>query len=89
MYPMRDTVGLDSFLLLKDSGECCFGGKPALQDMIGVVMEEGQTVDFSQGRVSVAGVFELNEEYDPMLGDSLQPIFMLRASFFEPSRTAY
>ena len=62
MYPTGQVEGLDSFLLVKDSGTCCFGGEPALTDMIGVVMQDAKTVDYYQGRVSVAGEFELNPE---------------------------
>lgn len=86
MYPTGQMSGLDSFLLVKDSGTCCFGGNPALQDMIGVVMEPGKTVDFYQGRVSVAGVFELNTQYS---GADKEPIFLLKGQIVTKSRTAF
>ena len=86
MYPTGQMDGLDSFLLVKDSGTCCFGGNPALQDMIGVVMEPGQTVDFYQGRVSVAGVFELNTQY---LGADKEPVFLMKGQIVTRSKTAF
>lgn len=86
MYPTGQMNGLDSFLLVKDSGTCCFGGNPALQDMIGVVMEPGQTVDFYQGRVSVAGVFELNPQYS---GADKEPVFLMKGQIVTKSKTAF
>lgn len=86
MYPTGQMHGLDSFLLVKDSGTCCFGGEPAVQDMIGVVMEPGQTVDYYQGRVSVAGVFELNTRYG---GQKLEPVFLMKGQIVTKSKTAF
>ena len=39
MYPTKELEGLNSFLLVKDTGQCCFGGNPAITDMIMVTME--------------------------------------------------
>ena len=87
MYPTGQTAGLTTFLLLKDSGQCCFGGQPALTDMIGGVMEEGKTVDHYAGRVSVAGTFELNTNFSG--ADSLEPLYLLRGEFFSKARTQF
>lgn len=86
MYPTGQTEGLTSFLLLKDSGECCFGGKPALQDMIGITMDAGKDVDYYSGRVSVAGTFELNKNYS---GESLEPVYLLAAEHFSKAKTSF
>lgn len=61
MYPTRDTENLKSFLLVKDSDKCCFGGEPALTDMIIVEMKDGQTVDFHDRMVAVSGKFVLKD----------------------------
>jgi len=36
MWATQDTEGLTQFILLKDNGECCFGGKPKSHDYIWV-----------------------------------------------------
>lgn len=36
MWATQDTEGLTQFILLKDNGECCFGGKPKAHDYIWV-----------------------------------------------------
>lgn len=86
IYPTGRTEGLAQFLLLKDSGQCCFGGKPALQDMIGVKMAPGKEIDYFSGRVSVAGTFRVNESFQ---GGELEPIYILEADYFSKARTAF
>jgi hypothetical protein len=86
MYPTGQVEGLDSFLLVKDSGTCCFGGEPAVEDMIGVVMQDAKTVEYYQGRVSVAGEFELNPRY---AGGKNEPFFLMKGHIVEKSHTAF
>ena len=43
MYPTGQIYDLKSFLLVKDSDQCCFGGEPKLIDMLGVYMK-GRTL---------------------------------------------
>ena len=38
MWATRETEGLQQFILLKDNGECCFGGKPKAHDYIIVTL---------------------------------------------------
>lgn len=38
MWATQDTDGLRQFILLKDNGECCFGGKPKAHDYIIVTL---------------------------------------------------
>ena len=85
MYPTGQTEGLGSFIFVKDSGECCFGGKPKLTDMIRVEMD-GATADFAPGLVSVAGRFELWPEGGR---GELDPMFRLVATQAGPARTSF
>jgi hypothetical protein len=86
MYPTGQSSDIDSFLLVKDSKACCFGGEPALTDMIGVVMQGGKTVDYSQSRVSVAGEFELNTGFK---GGKNEPLYLLKGEIVSKSKTAF
>jgi hypothetical protein len=86
MFPTGQMDGLDSFLFCRDSGTCCFGGEPPLTDMIGVVMQDGKTVDFYPGRVSVAGEFELNTDYK---GGKNEPLYLMKGRIVEKSHTAF
>ncbi len=86
MYPQRQTQGLMEFLLLKDTGECCFGGQPNPTDMILVQMKNENGVNYSPGRVAVAGTFKLTRETTP---EGLQPVYALEADHWERSRSAF
>lgn len=86
VYPTDQVTGLTSFLILKDSGQCCFGGRPALTDMVGCVMTGGKTCNYLAGRVSVAGTFRLNPKYT---GGELDPIYMLDCEIMERSKSDF
>lgn len=86
MYPTRETENLNSFVFVKDSDKCCFGGEPALTDMIVVNMKEGQTVDFHDGMVAVSGTFRLKDIRD---GGNLKPVYELEGEVFSHSRTLF
>lgn len=58
MYPTRQKFGISEFVLVKDTGQCCFGGQPKLTDMVVVRFEDGMTVNHrEQQLVGVGGVF--------------------------------
>ena len=86
MYPTRQTEGLRGFLLVKDSEKCCFGGEPQLSDMIGVRMDEGLSVTFRAGLVSVGGVFRVRDNRG---AGPLDPLFELEGSYFSRARTSF
>ena len=87
MYPDKDTQNLPTFLLVKDSGDCCFGGDPAATDMITVLMEEGRRVDFTNRKVQIAGVLRLK---DPNQRGSLQPVMVLEDAWnFAPAKSQF
>jgi len=85
MYPQRQTEDLVEFLLLKDTGECCFGGQPNPTDMILVQMAKG-TADYSAGRMAVAGTLKLTRDTTP---EGLEPVYALEAVHCERSRSAF
>ena len=85
MYPTADQHGLGSFLLVKDSGVCCFGGQPEMQDMIGVVMDGEETVDYSSGLVAVAGTLSINP--NPNRTET-EPIYLMTCRIFTKAKSA-
>jgi hypothetical protein len=91
MYPMRLTEGLKTFVFCRDSGDCCFGGTPKIQDMIVVRMDGDRTTDYYQGLVSVTGTFALRKSIDERFGGvtGAEPIFEMSADRVEPSRTSF
>ena len=91
MYPTKEVSGLRAFLLLKDTGECCFGGDPEVTDMIGVKMKGDLTADhYELQLVSVAGKFRVNRNYGNVeTGGSPEPLYMIDAEHFELARTSF
>ncbi|MEZ6068342.1 MAG: hypothetical protein R3B90_22100 [Planctomycetaceae bacterium] len=76
MYPGSRENYITQFVLCKDNGQCCFGGEPALQDMIGIQLQDDNTTDFTPTLVGVAGTLELNENYQ---GGKVEPLYLLKA----------
>jgi len=86
MYPTRQTEGISNFILVKDSDQCCFGGRPDLNDMIFVKMKDGMTIDYRPGLVSIAGGFQLRQSVGP---GALEPLFQLDGTFFDVARSSF
>jgi hypothetical protein len=87
MFPFRETRGLKSFILCKDSGECCFGGQPKPTDMILINMVNGTTVNYHEKQlVGVAGTLRVEPKYD---ATGLTPVYQLDCKYFAPAKTWY
>lgn len=86
MYPTRDQKDLANFILVKDNGQCCFGGQPDANDMILVEMQGNKRADFYGGLVSVAGEFKAQAPSQP---GELRPAYSLKGTHFEQARTSY
>jgi hypothetical protein len=86
MYPTKQMEDITSFVLCKDSGDCCFGGQPKQTDMIYIEMEPGRRVHYRAGLVAVAGKFEATPTLDPT---GLNPVYKLTCEYFAPAKTSY
>jgi hypothetical protein len=81
MYPTRQRFGLSEFVLVKDTGQCCFGGQPKLTDMIVVKFEEGMKVNHrEQQLVGVGGVFRATL---PIQSGDLSAIYTIEGTHFK------
>lgn len=87
MYPTKQMNGLTTFLLVKDMGQCCFGGNPKPCDMVLVNMESQKAVNYLQGLVSVSGVFHCQPgSVGPA---NLNPVYTMDGKMVENSRTVF
>ncbi|MHC4875705.1 MAG: hypothetical protein ACYTGL_04350 [Planctomycetota bacterium] len=87
MYPDGRIEGIRNFIFCKDSGDCCFGGSPALTDMIEVVVaENAQPATFTTGLVSVAGTLKLR---DLRRAGDLNPTYEIVADLVGLSKSMY
>ena len=71
MWATNDSDGLTQFILLKDNGECCFGGKPKSHDYIFVKLpgfNKGEQPPLLSHRSSGMEVTEVTQEQKDKLG---------------------
>jgi hypothetical protein len=87
MYPTKQINGLTTFLLVKDMGQCCFGGNPKPCDMVLVNMDQRKAVNYLTGLVSVSGVFHCQPM--PFSQANLNPVYTMDATLVENSRTMF
>jgi hypothetical protein len=85
MWNTQSSRGLDRFVLLKDNGKCCMGGDPAPYDMMEVRLRSGQTADYMEGLIAVAGVLRMDPE-GPSRGE---PVYVLEADQIGRARTVF
>ena len=58
--PSGKQYGLKSFIMVGDFGDCCFGGDPAITDVVAVKIQTDDTVNYGYGLRRIAGKFKLN-----------------------------
>jgi hypothetical protein len=59
IYPGKQQRGLVQFLLVRDQGDCCFGGNPKITDRVLVQLADTGGIDFSPRLTKVAGRFRV------------------------------
>ena len=57
MYPGKELRGIAEFLLVRDKGDCCFGGNPKITDRVAVRLADRQGIDLTERLVKIAGRF--------------------------------
>ncbi|TWT58674.1 hypothetical protein KOR42_20560 [Thalassoglobus neptunius] len=80
IYQTGKMKDLHSFLFVKDNQDCCFGANPAVTDRVGVVMQDGNSIDYVGGKVAIAGTFRINNEFTNT--DQLEPLYILDGELF-------
>ncbi|HIE98714.1 MAG TPA: hypothetical protein EYG03_20725 [Planctomycetes bacterium] len=65
MYPTFEATGLTAFTMARDNGICCFVRQPKIYDIIGIILADGETTDYIEGKpFDVEGVFRIAPEAD-------------------------
>jgi hypothetical protein len=71
MYPGKQTQGIRQFLLVRDQGDCCFGGNPKITDRVLVTLVETAGIPFTPRLVKIAGRFHVRPAGAPEIGGGL------------------
>jgi hypothetical protein len=59
VYPGREMEGIKTFLLVRDQGDCCFGGNPKITDRIQVTLVDPLRLAYKSRLHKLAGVFHV------------------------------
>ncbi|HEX4146034.1 MAG TPA: DUF4190 domain-containing protein [Pirellulales bacterium] len=59
VYPGRELEGIKTFLLVRDQGDCCFGGNPKITDRIQVTLSDPLRLAYKSRLHKLAGVFHV------------------------------
>jgi hypothetical protein len=59
MYPGKQQQGIVQFLLVRDQGDCCFGGNPKITDRVLVHLADPGGIEFSPRLKKIAGRFHV------------------------------
>lgn len=65
MYPGSEQEGIVQFLLVRDQGDCCFGGNPKITDRVLVTLRDTNGIDFTPRLVKIAGRFAVRPAGSP------------------------
>ncbi len=57
MYPGKQQHGIRQFLLVRDQGDCCFGGNPKITDRVLVHLEDEKGIAYTPRQKKIAGRF--------------------------------
>jgi hypothetical protein len=68
LYPDGQQRNIKRFVLIPDLGTCCFGGQPALTDMVEVTLQDPLRTEFSRRKRKLGGVFKVDRELKPVSG---------------------
>lgn len=71
IYPTQRPDGISEFILCRDQGDCCFGGKPKLSDRVRVQLADGDSISFSPRLTKVAGRFAVRPVAAPDMSDGV------------------
>ena len=74
VHPSISGLGpVRQFVMVPDLGTCCFGGQPALTDMIEVTVPDNQRVKYSTRKRKIAGTLKVNSHLKKV--DGLTGVF--------------
>ncbi len=60
VFPGPQQRGIKTFLLVRDKGDCCFGGNPKITDRVQVTLADPHRLTFSSRMHKVAGTFRVD-----------------------------
>jgi hypothetical protein len=82
MHPgVADLGEIRQFILVPDMGTCCFGGQPALTDMIEVTIQGKRGLKYSRRKRKLAGKFHVSYQLKQVAGGLRGGYYELEADY--------
>lgn len=83
IYPGREKEGIRQFLLVRDQGDCCFGGNPKITDRIQVTLVDPLRLNYQSRLHKVSGVFHVEPVKTAVGGAKGGVLYHLKADHLE------
>ena len=83
VYPGRQTDRIRDFLLVRDRGECCFGGDPKITDRIQVTLEDPLRLTYRPRLHKLGGTFRVEPAPTTIDGAPGGIFYHLKADYLE------
>jgi hypothetical protein len=83
VYPGREKDGIRRFLLVRDQGQCCFGGNPKITDRILVTLDDPLRLTYASRVFKLGGTFHV-EAHDSTIDDAKGGVYYhLKADYLQ------
>lgn len=83
VYPGREKDGIRQFLLVRDQGDCCFGGNPKVTDRIQVQLADPLRLKFQSRLHKVGGTFHVAPQSAAIDGAKGGVLYHLEADYLK------
>ena len=83
VYPGRQKDGIREFLLVRDQGECCFGGNPKITDRIQVTLDDPLRLTYEPRLHKVGGTFHVEAQPSTIDGAKGGVFYHLKADYLK------
>lgn len=83
IYPGREKDGIRQFLLVRDQGDCCFGGNPKITDRIQVTLVDPLRLKFQSRLHKVGGTFHVEPATTSVGGAKGGVFYHLQADYVQ------
>ena len=83
MLDTKKGSGIRDFFLVRDKGDCCFGGKPAIDQRVLVLLDDGQMAKYSDRYSKVIGEFQVAPDGFVKEGVQGDVLYIIRGKLIE------
>ena len=83
IYPGTQKSGIREFLLVRDQGDCCFGGNPKITDRIHVKLDDPLRLTYEPRLHNLGGTFHVEAQQNAIDGAKGGVLYHLQADYLK------